>query len=97
MVCNKCIASAKFTKENVVELWQYLLSNKAIKVNVNTPSYQSKEPTKNNNGYIVDGFMSSNSLPSLTCKGYIFLLFGKISLNSDIDFLNKPTYLLTIS
>ncbi|CAC9458388.1 hypothetical protein [uncultured Gammaproteobacteria bacterium] len=45
---------AKFTKENVVELWQYLLSNKAIKVNVNTPSYQSKEPTKNNNGYIVD-------------------------------------------
>jgi hypothetical protein len=28
---------------------------------------------------------------------FFFLLFGKISLNSDIDFLNKPTYLLTIS
>lgn len=40
--------------ECVVELWQYLLSNKAVKVNVSTPSDQSKEPIKNNNGYIVD-------------------------------------------
>jgi len=45
---------AKFTKENVVELWQYLLLNKAIKVNISTPNDQSKEPIKNNNGYIVD-------------------------------------------
>jgi len=45
---------AKFTKSNIIDLWQHFLSNKAIKVNLSTFDYQLKEPIKNDNGYIVD-------------------------------------------
>lgn len=45
---------AKFSKENIIKLWQSLLTNQSVKVNINTPVQTIAEPLKNDNGYIVD-------------------------------------------